>query len=271
MEAEIGGHYPISVLVSCKDHGRPISVTHIETLQGEIRSTAATCGVIYSRYGYTKSAQLKALANNIVCCRLFQSQPADLPEIIPFPTYACKPRFCFQIISIADSFTCETWNALFDLKTLPDSDLNMLEVICDDFRKREKEEVKKTPKRKFPADWFQDYSIFRREQDELLCSFRVHGIWGKHRGRTQAYLLNGSYCLTSSQFLGSQAGPILDTKGKDPGEDWEEIIAIPDTLPNQCILAILTGGDVAGAARENLGPQPLRVKLNDSAREKSVS
>ena len=110
----IAGHWPLSVLVSCKDHTRKLHVGDIGAFVNEVNSTGASTGVIYSRYGFTKPAILKAKANGIACCRLFENKQADIPEAITFHQYTCNPYFRFSIDENPDPARFHTWNDIFD-------------------------------------------------------------------------------------------------------------------------------------------------------------
>jgi hypothetical protein len=48
INAKFGGHWPISILVSCKDHNRKLHVGDIGAFCDEVRSTGASTGVISS-------------------------------------------------------------------------------------------------------------------------------------------------------------------------------------------------------------------------------
>src|SRR5437870_2697652 len=54
INAKFGGHWPQSIIVSCKDHKRKLHSGDVGTFCDEKRSTNATMGVMYSRSGFTK-------------------------------------------------------------------------------------------------------------------------------------------------------------------------------------------------------------------------
>jgi hypothetical protein len=43
--------------------------------------------------------------------------------------------------------------------------------------------------------------------------------------------LSGSYNISDENFVGSLAGPAVDTKGANPGPDWTEVISPPESMP----------------------------------------
>ncbi|MCF7956642.1 MAG: restriction endonuclease, partial [Phycisphaerae bacterium] len=80
INAKLGNHIPISILVSCKNYKRKLDITHIESFIAEVHSTSASTGVIYSSSGFTKPALKKAESHGMACCRLFRNEPTDIPK-----------------------------------------------------------------------------------------------------------------------------------------------------------------------------------------------
>src|SRR5947207_13958805 len=55
-----GGHIPFSMLISCKDHKRPLDVPEVESAAAERASTGASMVVLYSSSGFGETALAKA-------------------------------------------------------------------------------------------------------------------------------------------------------------------------------------------------------------------
>lgn len=91
VELKVLGNLPMRILISCKDHRRPLDIGEVETFAGEIRSTGATNGVLYSRGLFTPNALEKARQLNISCCRLFDDQPPELPAEQFLEVYVAVP------------------------------------------------------------------------------------------------------------------------------------------------------------------------------------
>jgi hypothetical protein len=87
---------------------------------------------------------------------------------------------------------------------------------------------------------------------------QIAGHWKLYRGRTEANLLNGSYCFSNSAFHGQQIGPPVDTQSTHPGEGWVEIIDKDFVLPPNRVIVILGEGNVRQALRDGLGLKSLR-------------
>ncbi len=129
IETKIGGHWPISILASCKLQKRKVNISQVGTFCDEVRSTGAGYGVIYSSSGFTKSALAKAKANGLACCRLYRGEPADLPAALYFRSYLSKTMVQLSLPSAITIDGVRTWNDLFDLPvTMGEGQTTMLDA-----------------------------------------------------------------------------------------------------------------------------------------------
>jgi hypothetical protein len=195
IKAKFAGHWPLSILVSCKDQKRKLNASDIGVFCDEKRSTGASTGVIYSRSGFTRPAVKKAQANGISCCRLYDNEPADLPTAIWLEHFLCKSTIELRSSKTQTENRLGTWNDLFNLE-LEVSKETVLSVIARTFSVDEEKAVlhqKSSLGQKFafPEDWKSELSlrVTGFEQDLVLT---VTGRWKKYRARSEASLLNGS-------------------------------------------------------------------------------
>lgn len=237
----IAGHWPLSVLVSCKDHMRKLHVGDIGAFVNEVNSTGASTGVIYSRYGFTKPAILKAKANGIACCRLFENKQADIPEAIIFHQYTCNPYFRLLLNENPDPARFRTWNDIFEAQVSVDGKLHqVIDILEKEYLDGQNNSIDEGSKRNtFPLDWKTDLSM---TGDELGGRLRLSLIagWHRYKARIEGHLLNGSYSVNNSSFMGSISGPVIDTQSTDPGGGWTRVEGSPETvLPSNRILLTL--------------------------------
>jgi Restriction endonuclease len=263
INAKFGGHWPLSILVSCKDHHRKLHVGDIGAFYDEVRSTGASTGVIYSRAGFTKPALDKAKANGLACCRIYQNEPADIPQIIRFDQFTCKPAGQLELETNLMATKYKTWNDLFDIIIRCDKDdQTALDVIAAIFEQGEEwslQQLRKSSteeKSFFPPNWSSNLE-FEDIDSRKKIQIKVMGRWKRYKTQIEAILLNGSYCLTDGSFKGDIIGPSIDTQGEHPGGAWTEIIDTDYALPLNRVLIILSKGDIRSALREKLGPTPL--------------
>lgn len=261
IDAKFGGHWPLSILVSCKDRrksGRKLHSGDIGTFCDEVRSTGASTGVIYCNVGFTQPAVEKAKANGIACCRLYQNEPADIPSSIWFEHFACNTSVMLILETDVRGFRFKTWNDLFDIQIESDGgSTTVLDITSTAFVDGESATLLEAKKRGFfPQDWKRDL-VFKIDGIDEELRIRVLGHWKRYRARLEATLLDGSYCVSDESFRGSQAGPWIDVKGAHPGESWTEVADGDFALPSNRVIIIRAAGDVKTALREGYGSKSL--------------
>ena len=253
INAKFGDHWPLSILVSCKDHKKKLNVNDIGTFRDEIRSTGASTGVIYSKSGFTKPAIEKARANGIACCRLYENEPSDMPNIFAFESYAFTPQVKITLVEEIYDPMIKTWGDLFKLTENGTPLVELIEVAYLDAEKKSVEESKQFGK---PYNWELTLRIVPDNWTDEL-ELKVYGNWKKYRGKMEATLYNGSYSISNNSFKGTISGPWVDTKGATPGDAWIEIENEKFEMSQNRIIAILYSGHVKDALKISLENQPL--------------
>jgi len=257
INAKFGGHWPISILISCKAHKRKLHAGDIGAFCDEVRSTSANYGVIYSRSGFSEPALLKAKTNGLSCCRLYKDEHADIPNSVVFEQFACYPRIRLDIVNCASGIL-DKWNDIFSIK---DDSKTVLELINAAYIANEKAAIDESMvSGGFPATWQVELEIPLGAGAPL--KIRIAGSWKKYRARIEATLLNGSYCISNDSFNGTIVGASIDTWSDSPGEAWEEIADNEFTLPAKRIVFTMRSKDVKVSLEKNLGPLHFRQKLN---------
>ncbi|MGZ8845813.1 MAG: restriction endonuclease [Pyrinomonadaceae bacterium] len=259
INAKFGGHWPQSILVSCKDQTRKLHSGDVGTFCDEIRSTNATLGVLYSKSGFTKPAIQKAVANGIACCRLYDNEPADLPSPIWIVHFLCKPTIQLEVTDV--DLRLHTWHDLFRT-TIRENNKTVLEIIASVFSQGEANAISvmneqiKAGVASLPDDWGSElrFEIVGLQRE---CILRVFGRWKTYRAKFEAILLNGSYSLSNPSFKGTITGPSIDTWGEHL-EAWQEIPREDVQISSNCVFAILHGSDIRAVLPERLGSSPLR-------------
>lgn len=256
ISARFGGHWPISILVSCKDHRRKLDSGDIGTFRDEIRSTGASAGVIYSRSGFTEPALRKAKASGIACCSLYVNQTAEIPDVIRFDQYVSYPRVQLSIGLEGVPPTIATWSDLFSLNT---GERTILELIAEGFREGERSSLSAAQEsRKLPSAWHRDLEVSVVGYERALA-VRVWGAWRVFRANRSAVLVNGSYCLTDGSFLGTITGAFIDTQSDHPGQGWEDVTEQLSGSDSERYMLLAFVADVRKALMERLGPEQIRT------------
>lgn len=261
INAKFGGHWPLSILVSCKDHKRKLHSGDIGTFRDEVRSTGASTGIIYSRSGFTQPALRKAQASGFPCCRLYHHEPADIPETIYFEHFACSSQIRLKLIEMLPDDTAVTWNDIFAIEHKDGTVLDNICIEIDDAERNALDQIKTTAY--FPTDWELEIQL-SDDRYSTSIKIRVFGHWKKYKAQMEAILLDGSYCLTDKSFQGTQFGPWIDTQSVHPGKPWTEIDETGFSMPDNRMIAILYHGNVKDALQEKVGPKLAHEELGRS-------
>jgi hypothetical protein len=179
INAKFGGHWPLSILVSCKDHKKKLNVDDIGAFRDEIRSTGASTGVIYSKSGFTQPAIEKAKSSGIACCRLYENEPADMPYIFAFESYAFTPQVRIALVDKIDDPKIKTWGNIFDLI---ENGTPLVELIETAYLDAEKKSVENANQFGKPYSWELFLRIIPDNWSNEL-KIKVIGNWRKYRGK----------------------------------------------------------------------------------------
>ena len=249
VEGQIAGHFPITVHISCKDYARKINVAQMGTFINEVQSTGASTGIIYSRKGFSRDAVRKAKAHGLSCCRLYHQTRVDLPSIVWVWNFLCVPQYKLVAPSPDERGVMVKWEDLL-LQIVGQPSRRLADVLDEQFKTLEASitaatqtsggpfpQATKSNLRVQPEDGGRPFTI------GLVVEFRYF------RGRMDAHVADGSYCMNNGQFSGSVAGPAVDLRAL-PGPGWEEIIALPERQDN---LAVIT---LAGGTKSISHPEP---------------
>lgn len=163
IETKILQHYTIKIYVSCKHKKRKLNQQDIDAFYGELLSSGAHKGIIYSFSGFGDKAIKKAKSLGICCCKLYQNDPPDLPESLIFPhVYCCQSKLSILLLEPFDpNWNLKTWNDLLEVKVLnSDGYKSILDIIINLCHEQERMVVKRiTPQQIFPSNWALELKI----------------------------------------------------------------------------------------------------------------
>ena len=252
INAKLGGHFPLHILVSCKDHTRKLHVGDIGTFRDEIRSTGASTGIIYSKSGFTRQALEKAQASGIVCCRLYQNQPAEMPVLTGIESFIFSPEAKIALVNKLDDLTFKTWGSILSLK---ESGEYLYDLIEEKFFDAEKKAVENQFEN-YPKEWELNLKIIP-DNPKLEIKIKILGTWKLYKAKNDSILYNGSHSILNNSFRGTITTPQVNLRKEDPGNDWIEITDKRFVFPKNKILTILYESHGEGVLRESLEFQPL--------------
>jgi hypothetical protein len=268
IETNVCNHFPLKVLISCKRLRRRIDQQDIDAFNGELISSEARLGVLYAYSGFTSNAIEKAKKLGVSCCRLFDNEPADIPDSLIFvESYCCTPRISVSVMAPLDQhWNLATWNELFSLQFEDeDSTMSVIDAIVRSYRVGEKEAASEASKTFFPPNWARILECVKEDSMKKTIRIIIRGSWNVYEGRLEAHLLKGSYNFSSGQFLGSFSTPSVDTQSSHPGPGWTLIEGPPgkSTMKPIKSLFIMSGGNAKESLVEQLGPRPITIEQID--------
>jgi len=265
VEAKICQHFPVKVLISCKRYKRKLNQQDIDAFNGELISSEAQLGVIYSYSGFGQNAIEKAKKLGISCCRLFENQPTDIPDSLFFmSSYCCSPRIVLSIVAPLDPYwKIKTWNDLFTLSFIDNgSPLLVIEAIMRSYHLGEAQSLETIESDFFPSDWARVLECTDEDNKNKSLKIIIRGHWNIYEGRIEAHLLDGSYNFTSGEFLGSLSTPYIDTHSSHPGPGWTLLKELPSKAALRPLRSMLikNSGDVKSALTDQLGPKEIKTE-----------
>ena len=225
INAKFGGHFPISILVSCKDHGRKLHVGDIGNFCDEVRSTRASTGVIFAKNGFTEPALEKAKVNGLSCCRLYLNEPSELPESLEMVCFLSNPAIGLSIGQTEGIPSGLPFNEILNIPvTLPGGEAGLvLDLVLLHFYERSRNSVLEAKNAdRLPRQWESSVNLGSSETG-FVCDIHIQGSWKHYQSLAKATLLNGSYCLTNNSFYGWFISPAIHHFDANPGESWTQI------------------------------------------------
>jgi len=252
INAKLGGHFPLHILVSCKDHARKLDIGDIGTFRDEIRSTGASAGIIYSKSGFTRQALGKAKMSGIACCRLYQNQPADTPVLTGIESFVFSPKAKIALMNKLDGLSCKTWGDILSLKESGEYLYDLIEAkILETEEKAVENQVES-----YPKEWELNLRIVP-DNSKTEIRIKILGTWKLYKAKSDAILFDGSHSISNNSFRGTITTPRVNLRNEDPGNDWMEIADKRFVFPKNKILTILYESHGEGVLRESLENQPL--------------
>lgn len=254
VEAMICQMFPIKIYVSCKFTNTKINEQDMDAVIGELRSSGANKGVIYSKIGFTDEAIIKAAKVDISCCKLYDNQPPDLPEFLLLKQYLVRSAICFKIVKMDTENPPKTYDDLFkvEIKNI-NGDKNkilFLDRVVILLQKLEKHAMKEENKEcLLPKDWVITSELeTHNNKGKIKIKLGIH--WKIFEAKLRAWLTNGSYSFTEKIFIGEQTSPVIDIQSAYPGNGWQLLEKRPE-ISGSFMVIFFNNGDYKNALLEN--------------------
>jgi hypothetical protein len=257
VEARICKIFPINMLISCKRLRRKLNEQDVDAFIGELASSGAHKGVLYTFTGYTEPALKKAIARGISCCKLYQDKPPDVPDVLILSFYCCASSFYLALNKEAlANWGDENFKGVFSV--IGSNGQTVLEQLAHAFWEAQEAELQRAlHARSFPGPWSTAIMLQPSASDQPGLVLSLHGKWRFYRAKLEGHLLNGTYSFTEGTFFGSQSSPCVDMLGPEPGPGWERVVDAPDKLEPGIGMVILKGGQVKELILKNFAGKRL--------------
>lgn len=215
----------------------------IDAFIGELISSGAQKGVIYSYSGFTKPAIKKAKARGISCCKLYNNQPPDLPESLLFQAYCSKSYTRLEPSKdLMELHGEKTWGDIFKLNTETTGEY-VLDNLVEAYQAMEEKSLDEVKGNGFPNNYQVKITIpSEKEETDLFIIMKL--FWKIYKSKIETHLIDGSYSVTDNDFKGRQIIPSIDRFGSDPGEEWELVEEIPKENNSSIINALTYSNNI---------------------------
>jgi hypothetical protein len=224
IEGKLCGLFPVKVLISCKRYKRALNESDVDHFLGELASSGAHKGVIYSHSAFNSRALEKARRRGVSCMRLYQNEAPEIPEVLVFPhAYCCYPRFVLELLWKDDPHgRLLKWS---DLLSRPSGETGIDRQVVDFISAKYVEGQELALQRahsegRLPMNVAKECTFVDDDDSDIRAHIRFGVIWRIFEAKLEAYNVNGSYSFTEKQFVGRIATPLVDAWSSEPGPGW---------------------------------------------------
>lgn len=254
IETKVSTLFSLQILVSCKRYKTKLNQQHMDAFIGELLSSGAQKGVIYSYSGFTKPALEKAKMRGISCCRLYQDEPADIPELLSFHAYLITPAFHFWAawLEVIEGQP-ETLGELLELNMLNPCgrSTKLLDLVLSKHTEKRigvRSNAQQTGN--IPQKWTESLILPNPNTGRDMLRIEFGGDWDFYEANLDGYLLNGSYEFTDGEFHGKQSFPEVHHCGPQPGSHWKKVKSLPGDADKKLSIGVIYGN--TDSIREHL-------------------
>ncbi len=238
---------PVKIMVSCKRYKAKVNQQHMDAFLGELDSSGANKGVIYSKSGFTKPALKKAEKNEVSCYTLYEKEPPAMPDVIFIKQYCARSKLGLAISTFPKDI--KTADQLFDEIVL--GNRRVIDVISEKYAKMEDlTTLKENMENGLPKDHHVIISL-ERVKDDAKIILKLKLLWNFFEAKTEAHLVEGSYSFTEQKFSGTVTFPTIATQKAHPGEGWTLLEERP-ILPKNRIVVCSKGSNVEETLRKGM-------------------
>lgn len=204
--------FKMTIYVSCKNYNKKLDQQDIDAVIGELISSGANKGIIFSKLGFTEDAILKASKKDIECCSLVNSNNHKkiIPESLIIKQYAQKAHINYYLNGISNK---EQVKVFLNSKYKESNRINS-DIISEYFKELENESLlnNSVPLSK--------KLLFTCSEFENKIQITLQLDWIYYFSNLTGYYINGFYKFRDTKFEGEIIFPIINKNNPHLGPDW---------------------------------------------------
>jgi hypothetical protein len=215
--------------VSCKNYNKQLDQQDIDAVIGELRSSGANKGVVFSRLGFAKDALLKAKKNDIECCSLVNSENLQriIPDSLIIKQYIRKPTHNYKLTGISNQEEARR----FFFSNIKESAEPVINHISEFLVNLQDESLKNKAEPISKQYNLSSTEFFHNIQIELMFD------WNFYSSDLKATIVNGYYNFGDAELKGEMVFPMINKDDPNFGPEWSKCDR--PTTTNYILLTVL--------------------------------
>lgn len=228
IETKVCG-FNVKIYVSCKNYNKKLDQQDIDAVIGELRSSGANKGVVFSKLGFADDALIKAKINDIECCSLINSENHQriIPNLLILKQFAKKVRYNYNLIGISDEKMAKRY---FSSNSKANNS-PILNILSEYLEKLQNEAIENNLEL-ISKQYVLSSADFQHEIQIILML-----DWVYYSSDLTGNIVNGYYNFGDSEWKGEIIFPIIDSQDPKLGKDWVE--CIKPTATNYILITLL--------------------------------
>lgn len=228
IETKVCG-FKVKIYVSCKNYNKPLDQQDIDAVIGELRSSGANKGVVFSKLGFAEDALLKAQVNDIECCSLINTENHQriIPDSLILKQFAGKPTYNYKLRGVSSKEEAKR----FFFSNSKENGEPIINLISEFLKELENESLKKNSE---PVS--KQYTLFSSEiQHDIQLDLMFD--WTYYSSDLTGTMVNGYYNFGDSKWKGEMVFPGINKEDPNLGPAWSK--CAKPTATNYILISLL--------------------------------
>lgn len=191
----------------------------MDAVIGELASSGAHKGVIFSKSGFGEEAKKKAKVHDIDCCVLLGNDSSvELPKELNFNFYTKRGRVTFNF-GMSDRRR--------QMAFIGSKALGQKSRVVAALAKEHNRLVRQSCANNFMET--KSVVVIKSSVCNQPVDVKLHHAWEYYVAKLNNKLFEGSYNFNQQRFRGTVTSPVIDATGPDLGDQWTKLNIIPES------------------------------------------